>query len=156
MNANSPHMQTIDPAERWDSVPRYDGLYTVSDLGNVYSVRSRANLKPFIASTGHLTVTLFSHLRQIEEAGVALLVLTTFDGPAPFAGAQVIFRDGNVRHCALSNLMWGLPESGSSRGMAVVGATRRPAWMADENLRAHIVTVMAIRRGKPLSIGAQS
>lgn len=44
--------------EQWRDIEGYEGLYQVSDMGNVKSLISNRNLKPYINGSGYLQVEL--------------------------------------------------------------------------------------------------
>lgn len=55
--------------EKWQSVTGYEGLYEVSNRGNVRRIDDGCNLlKPFLASTGYPTITLSKHNKQKNES----------------------------------------------------------------------------------------
>ncbi len=101
-------------AERWRPVVGYEGLYEVSNLGQVRSLdyvdvrgrlwrggsrKSRPNVR-----SGHPQIPLRRH----GEKGMAYvhrLVLEAFVGPAP-EGMEACHNDGNPTNNALSNLRW--------------------------------------------------
>ena len=100
--------------EQWKPVPDYEGIYEVSDQGNVRSLdridaagnrRLGRARKPVTKPSGYLKVDLS---RDAVERGyfVHRLVLTAFVGPAP-DGMETRHGDGDPTNNALSNLSWG-------------------------------------------------
>jgi hypothetical protein len=94
---------------QWLPVPGYEGLYQVSDDGQVLSApRPRARgglLKQFDDGHGYPHVTLTRGGRQ-KRFGVHQLVALAFIGPRP-PGQEVRHLDGNSANPAVSNLAYG-------------------------------------------------
>ncbi len=105
-------------SERWLPVVGYEGLYEVSDLGNVRAVARMApttwglrwrNARPMSAyvdktSHGYRCCGLYKDGRATKY-GVHTLVLEAFVGPRP-EGMQACHDDGDRAHSALANLRW--------------------------------------------------
>jgi hypothetical protein len=100
--------------EEWRSVVGFEGLYEVSDLGNVRSLSQlRWNgygyymtqpqfLRPGIASHGYPTVTLGrGNTRTVHS-----LVYDAFHGKLPI-GCEIRHRDGNRKNPKKTNLTCG-------------------------------------------------
>jgi len=91
--------------EIWKDIPRYEGQYQVSTLGNVRSFRRSVApklLKPGRMSGGHLSVALGrGNSRCVHE-----LVLLAFVGPAPIKH-ECRHLNGNPVDNRLENLKWG-------------------------------------------------
>lgn len=94
---------------QWLPVPGYEGLYQVSDEGQVMSFprpRTRGGLlKQFNDSHGYPAVTLTRSGVQ-KRFGVHQLVALAFIGPCP-PGQEVRHRDGNPANRSASNLIYG-------------------------------------------------
>jgi hypothetical protein len=118
-----------DEPEEWRPVPDYEGLYEVSDLGHVRSVRrtvidSRGvprtfpsrNLRPRGGNPGYREVTLYRDgIRWQVRAHV--LVALAFIGPRPL-GMEVAHRNGNPSNNRLTNLRYATPASNSADRIA--------------------------------------
>lgn len=89
--------------ERWLPVPGYHGLYEVSDLGNVKTLRRGRLLTPHPDGKGYPVVKLYDGRGGVKTAKVHLLVLLAFVGP-PLCGCQANHRDGNKRNAKVENL----------------------------------------------------
>lgn len=103
--------------ERWLPVPGYDGLYEVSDLGNVRYLRRRVGggdrklsapviMSPSLSKKNRRRVKLRDWPGGVTYAVVYRLVLEAFVGPCP-AGMEARHLDGDSANDALSNLRWG-------------------------------------------------
>lgn len=116
-------MEDVTPAsERWLSVPRWEGLYEVSDLGRVRSLdrtvtmRSRWGglcerplrgriLKPALNTSGHVHVGLFDGARSEPNRLIHDLVTEAFLGPRP-PGTEVCHGPGGPADNRLVNLSY--------------------------------------------------
>jgi hypothetical protein len=109
--------------EKWKDIAGYEGLYQVSNLGRVKSLRRMLLIRhpvgdryreqperilaPGPAESGHLTVSLAKEGRS-KTYQVHTLVLEAFVGPRPgdcleWHGCH---RDGNPTNNVLGNLRW--------------------------------------------------
>ena len=100
---------TMSDAERWRWVPGYEGLYQVSDHGQVLSmarpkVPQDHLLKQQSTRTGYMTVSLWQNGRAWLIT-VHRLVLIAFTGPCP-DGQEARHLDGNPANNLLPNLQW--------------------------------------------------
>jgi hypothetical protein len=96
------------PEGRWAWVPDYEGLYAVSDQGQVHSL-PRATTRGLPCSQrrdpgGYFMVTLSKDGRH-ESVRVHILVLTAFRGPCP-DGKEGAHDDGDQANNSLGNLWW--------------------------------------------------
>src|SRR5690554_6644093 len=99
--------------ERWAAVAGYQGLYEVSDSGDVRSldrldaqgnrIKGRV-LRPDARPSGHLRVTLCRD-STTQRFWVHRLVLSAFVGPRQ-AGMEGCHNDGDPTNNAVSNLRW--------------------------------------------------
>ena len=99
-------------SEHWLPVPGYEGLYDVSDLGNVrshhVSKRPRKNgslLSPGLGTGGHVTVVLYRDKAR-RSWPVHQLVLLAFEGPRP-DGMETLHGPGGNLDNRLVNLSYG-------------------------------------------------
>lgn len=89
-------------------IPGFEGLYQVSDRGEVLSLRLGAMLKPMMCG-GHgkkYPTVLLCNGDTKRARKVHHLVLEAFVGPRP-AGRIACHRDDNKENNELSNLYWG-------------------------------------------------
>ena len=119
-------------AERWLPVVGYEGLYEVSDLGNVNSLRRKGGnnrwygggrKKPTVGDNGYPEVALY---RQWQGAtiDVHVLVARAFIGECP-VGQEVRHKDGNRLNPAATNLLYGT-HAENMQDMARHGTGRQP------------------------------
>lgn len=97
----------------WKAIHDFEGVYEVSDAGEVRSWKSRNGrgaatkphmLNPVLGVDGRLRVTLcsvgYKRLHPVHR-----LVLEAFVGPCP-PGMEACHEDGNPRNNVLRNLRW--------------------------------------------------
>jgi bisphosphoglycerate-dependent phosphoglycerate mutase len=107
----------VETTENWLPVKRYEGIYEVSDLGNVRSLDRVIPMgksgKTFKKVEGkvlalyhmpkrHSRIT-FTYSYKTETFNVCNLVYETFRGPIP-KGHQVVHKNGDARDNSLKNL----------------------------------------------------
>lgn len=92
--------------EVWLSVPGYEGVYQVSNMGRVR--RGGRVLSPSKDPHGYYCVSL-SLGGVVATKRVHKLVLNAFCGEAPFAGAQAAHNNGSPDDNRLVNLRWATP-----------------------------------------------
>jgi len=94
--------------ETWKPIKDYEGLYEVSNLGRVHSIKSGLHLKPAAVGDprlpGHLIVNL-SKNGKYKCCLVHRLVATAFI-PNPENHPIVNHKDGNKQNNAVENLEW--------------------------------------------------
>lgn len=109
--------------EHWKDVPKYEGMYQVSNLGNVRSFRRSKEpklLKPGRMPSGHLSVALGRHSsRCVHE-----LVLLAFVGEKPHKH-ECRHLNGNPSDNRLENLKWG------TRRENILDAVAHGTWMTE-------------------------
>ncbi len=110
--------------ERWRDVVGYEGLYRVSDKGQVKTLdRIRWNgrawrrmkgriLKPYKDKGSYLIVYLVKDWKKGRKAvNIAWLVLSSFIGPRPPGMEACHSPDRNPANNCLSNLRWDTPKN---------------------------------------------
>lgn len=96
-------------AEEWRPVPGYDGVYEVSNLGNVRSWTHRkrgAVMKQAFGTHGYLTVCVRGIDGRTRRSTVHTLVAAAFIGPRP-DGTETRHLDGNPTNNHALNLAYG-------------------------------------------------
>lgn len=89
----------------WRSVLGFEGLYEISDDGQVRSARGRLRKPVENRPNGYLTVQLRRDLRT-HKRYIHRLVLEAFVGPCP-PGMECCHRDGDIGNNSVPNLYWG-------------------------------------------------
>lgn len=115
--------------EVWRDVVGYEGLYKVSNLGNVYSCKRKKCLSPNIPKscvnvTYHSIVTLRKDGKQ-KCFGVHRLVAMAFI-PNPDNLPIVNHKDGNKQNNAVDNLEWCTQRYNVEHYFSTVGRLRKP------------------------------
>ncbi len=95
--------------EIWKDIPDYEGLYQISNWGQILSLIKwrktyKRILRPSTGKYGYLIVHLFKN-RQSKKFFVHRLVLGTFVGPCP-DGMECCHKDGNAKNNHINNLEW--------------------------------------------------
>lgn len=97
--------------EEWRDVRGYEGLYQVSSLGNVKSLKrafvpeDRLLLLTANPISGYVTVSLNNGIKQ-RTGKVHIMVCEAFHGPRP-EGKQACHKDGDKLNNSKVNLRWG-------------------------------------------------
>jgi hypothetical protein len=134
-----------DPTERWLPVVGYEGLYDVSDLGNVRSlprqtvtgVHGGQVLKPWPGTRGYLYVTLSRNGKQSHRQ-VHRLVLEAFHGPCPEGQEGRHGPNGKLDNRA-SVLRWGTQSENYGADRVRDGTSNRGERNGQAKLTAEIV-----------------
>lgn len=92
----------MQSTERWLPIPGYEGVYSVSDHGQVWTHLSNRLMKPIRHVRGHRMVNLRGRMFYIHR-----LVMRAFVGPCP-DGMEVCHNDGDPANNQLSNLRYDL------------------------------------------------
>src|SRR5215469_12209156 len=88
--------------EQWRDIPDYNGIYQVSDLGEVRNTHTSKILQPVKMKNGRLYVSL-SHDGFSRKCTVHSLVASTFLGDCPPAH-ETTHKDGDYTNNAAANL----------------------------------------------------
>ena len=135
----------------WWPAPGYDGIYEISDHGQVRScdrkvkcwsnggtmLRKGAMLSPRPMSDGRLFVTIYRNAAR-RDVAVSVLVAMTFVG-LPLPAQRVIRRDRDLLNDRASNLYWGdakdVAEKRRRTGADCIGENHPNTKISDEQVR---------------------
>lgn len=105
----------------WITIEGYEGMYSVNELGQVFSRRTNKILRPGIASNGYPTVALGrGNTRTLHS-----LVAEAFIGPRP-ENMDVRHKDGNRLNPRADNLEHG------TRTENILDSIRHQQWMSEK------------------------
>ena len=91
--------------EIWKDCKGYEGLYQVSNLGRVWSVRKQKYLNPWLDSSGYWTVELRAlNGKRKSEKVHRLVALAFIENPNNLP--QVNHKDENKQNNSVENLEW--------------------------------------------------
>lgn len=107
--------------EVWRDIAGFEGLYQVSNLGRVKSLRSNRNreiiLKKIAASTGYYIVNLYKDGKCTSQAIHRLVAMAFIEGYRP--GLVVNHIDENPKNNDVSNLEWVTQRQNALHGTAL-------------------------------------
>lgn len=89
---------------QWRDIPGYQGAYTVSDKGEVFSYLSRGPIKPKKAKTGYLEVCLYNGRKKKYLLLHRIIASAFIENPENHP--EVNHKDGNRANNKVSNLEW--------------------------------------------------
>lgn len=126
MAMRKPHCQkaVIKVEEIWKDIPGYEGLYQVSNLGRVYSVKRRKIMKQETSIHGYKRIGLSKNSKP-QHHSIHSLVLSAFVGERNGRSINHIDRDktnnklSNLEYCTRSYNMQHAYETGHSKKRAV-------------------------------------
>ena len=98
---------TNNTPEFWADIKGYEGIYSVSNLGNIkktFKNKKTKTLIPYVSGKGYFKVSLYKDKVRSQQY-VHRLVLQTFLAN-PMGKATVNHEDGNKSFNALENLTW--------------------------------------------------
>ena len=124
--------------EVWLPVPEYEGLYEISNLGNVVNAVTGKLLNPGI-NRGYSHVSLYKG-RRAKTHYIHNTMLRAFCGDPPFVGAEACHNDGMKDHNVLTNLRWGSRQDNTDdrgrHGRTRFGTGQRCAKLNEDQVRA--------------------
>ena len=139
--------------ERWKSVQGYEGLYEVSDLGRVRSLK-RATTRGIVlklkeSKRGYVVVCLCKGNKR-STISVHRLVASAFI-PNPYGKREVNHIDGNRSNNNASNLEWVTRSENERHAYQVLGKEPSRPWAGKPRKFARVFSdadVIAIRSDK--------
>ena len=90
--------------EKWKDIKGYEGLYQVSNFGNIKSFYKNKILKPVIENTGYNQVTLVKNRKKRKHYIHRLVGFHFIDNPNNFN--ELNHKDGNKCNNCVENLEW--------------------------------------------------
>lgn len=107
--------------EIWRDVVGFEGLYKVSNYGNVLSVKSNRLLKPF-DNKGYLRVQLWKDGKCFKRLVHRLVAEAFLEKPGD--GYQVNHKDLNKKNNHVDNLEWVIPEENVRHAIETIDGRR--------------------------------
>lgn len=86
-------------------IPGYEGLYRVSNLGRVWSIKRKIFIKPNVDPTGYWKVCLTNHNHKWRQYAIHRLVASAFI-PNPAGFPAVNHKDECKSNNCVDNLEW--------------------------------------------------
>jgi hypothetical protein len=107
-------MDNVNKQEVWKDIPHYEGLYQISNLGNVWSINNNYLMKPFELK-GYLKITLSNKYGKKKQERINRLVALAFlSNPNKYT--QVNHIDENKLNNNVNNLEWCSPKYNCNYG----------------------------------------
>jgi len=128
--------------EVWKDIVGFEGLYRVSNMGNVISLHGRGEPEKALAlirnNDGYIVANLYKQGR-LSRKGVHRLILEAFVGPCP-KGMEGCHNDGDRTNNALSNLRWDTKKSNHAdkvkHGTVMTGEKNPACTVTEATVRA--------------------
>lgn len=108
------YIKTLNIMELWKDICGYEGLYMISNLGNIKSIKKDALLKPIQNNNGYSRVSLYKN-GKYKAFSVHRLVAEAFI-PNPGALPQVNHKDEDKSNNKVDNLEWCTAKYNSNYG----------------------------------------
>ncbi len=144
--------------ENWLPIPDFEGIYEVSDLGRIRSVKSGKIKQATILKTDPRPFVLLWKHNKPKMIRVHTAVLSAFVGRKP-TGMEGCHNDGNCQNNVLGNLRWDTPKAnhadkirhgttnrGERCGTAKLTSAQVAAIRADSRLQRIIAEEYGVRQ----------
>lgn len=95
----------LSPSPKWKDIDGYEGIYQISNEGNVYNVKEMKSVSTFMKNDGYMCVALTNHDGKVKQHRVHRLVATTFI-PNVENKTIVKHKDGNKTNNHVKNIQW--------------------------------------------------
>lgn len=92
-------------SEEWRTVVEFPG-YQISDMGNVYNLRTRRLMRTSYTPFGHTKITLTDYFGERHTRSVALLVAQAFVPVPNYMCDYLMVLDGDLSNIEATNLAW--------------------------------------------------
>lgn len=99
----------MDNVEKWKDIPHYEGLYQVSNLGRIWSIRKQRVIKPFMKNSGYYSICLTDSNGKHKEERVHRLVALAFI-PNPNKYPVINHKNEIKTDNRVENLEWCTPQ----------------------------------------------
>jgi hypothetical protein len=113
MNTENADLPLSDLPEKWAPVPRYEGLYEVSTVGRVRSIKRMGTPGRIIGTPLHyrekVRIVHLSRRGRHRSRPLHCVVAEAFLGPCP-EGLFILHQDGDTLNNCVTNLIWGTQE----------------------------------------------
>lgn len=106
-------------------IPGFEGLYSVTSCGKVWSCRSKKFLKPYKRGRGYWTIDLLKDGQRCKRSIHRLVALAYIPNPDPEHLNQVGHDDDNKDHNYVSNLYWTDNQENNSREAKLRSISKR-------------------------------
>lgn len=90
--------------EIWKDIPNYEGLYKISNQGNIISCRNNQFLKPIIDNYGYCRVALYKNKQKTVYKIHKLVAITFIENPNNYP--IINHKDENRTNNCVENLEW--------------------------------------------------
>ena len=90
--------------EIWKDIPNYEGLYQISNQGNIISCRNHQYLKPIIDNYGYCHVALYKNKQKTTYKIHRLVAITFIENPNNYP--IINHKDENRTNNCVENLEW--------------------------------------------------
>lgn len=111
--------------------------YTIDLDGNVFSIRSGKNIKPYIAN-GYLKVDLYDNYKR-RKVYIHQLMGECFHAGSYFKGAIINHKDGNRKNNSVNNIEWCTYSQNNKHAYEVLGRVCPPRAKGSESCHARAI-----------------
>ena len=137
-------------------IPGYEGLYQVSNLGRVRSIKRKIFVKPNVDPGGYWKVCLTNHNHKWRQYAIHRLVASAFI-PNPTGFPAVNHKDECKSNNCVDNLEWCTQAYNNRYSKSGKPLSAEHKRKVSESLKGHIVSeetrrkISETKKGKPIS-----
>ena len=95
----------FSPSPKWRDIENYEGIYQISDFGDIYNVKDMKKVSTFFKKDGYECVALTDENGKTKQHRVHRLVASTFLANAN-SKKSVKHIDGDKKNNNVKNLKW--------------------------------------------------